>query len=93
MVRGDSKLPPGFDDMSSQGGDNIRKVIIDDMSSQGSYLKKVRGVKDDESEGSQMMRGNNAAGEGAEIFKTYDDTSEVEMERGSIYSAKNMRQS
>ena len=46
MVRGDAKLPPGFDDMSSQGGGNIRRVVIDDLSSQGSYLKKVRGFDD-----------------------------------------------
>lgn len=32
IMKVDSKLPPGFDDMSSQGG-FVRKVQIDDMSS------------------------------------------------------------
>lgn len=39
MMRTDQKLPPGFDDGSSDGG-FIRKVDINDMSSQGSFLKK-----------------------------------------------------
>ena len=41
MMKQDSKLPPGFDDESSDGG-FIRKVAIDDMSSQGSFIKKAK---------------------------------------------------
>lgn len=85
MVRGDATLPPGFDDQSSQGF--VRKVVIDDLSSQGSYLKKVRGFDDMESQGSYMMRGPNAPAEGKAIFNDDDDESEVQMERGSIYSS------
>ena len=41
MMKQDSKLPPGFDDESSDG-EFIRKVAIDDMSSQGSFIKKAK---------------------------------------------------
>lgn len=63
IMKTDSKLPPGFDDISSQGG-FVRKVHIDDMSSQGSYLKrgKANAFDDLQSQGSYMMKGESTSG-------------------------------
>jgi len=47
----------------------------------------VRGFDDVESEGSFMMKGNNAPGNGVQIFDGDDDGSEADMRRGSIHSS------
>ena len=90
MVKQDSKLPPGFDDQSSQGF--IRKVNIDDMESQGSYLKRkknVNGFDDMQSQGSYMVRGYNGPADGQQLFNADDDDqSDIELERGSLYSSQ-----
>lgn len=90
IMKVNSNVPPGFDDMSSQGG-FIKKVQIDDMSSQGSYLRRGKAVDidDQQSMESFMVKADSNIVNDKQLFNTNDDNqSDIILERGSMYESQ-----